>query len=299
MNKQFLEIIKKHYPTISEGKIKFLDDGWDHYVFVIDGKTAFRFPRTSEDGKKDAIETEFFKLFAPTSPVPVQNMKLFNDEETGIRYQMYDFIQGIRFTRDLAKTFSEEELSSIATDLGKFLTVLHSFPLDKGREMYMDEIVSAEDYVDYWEDFLKEIRNTMYQHFSKDEQEWIEKIFQEYITQSRKYSFSVTVTHFDLLPEHILVDEKTHKLSGIIDFSLRITDPAYDFSYFDRYGKHFLNAVLESYPLRQGDETFDIRRKFYATRLGFSFLSQAIERQPEKIPVIIDQIHEYIRLNQN
>src|SRR3989344_5552499 len=104
-NEKFLHIIRSHIPNVTENQITFLDDGWDHYVYVIDDKTAFRFPRTSEDGKKDAIETEFFKLFATTSPIKVQNMKLFNDEGTGIRYQMYDFIQGIRFTKDLAKTF--------------------------------------------------------------------------------------------------------------------------------------------------------------------------------------------------
>lgn len=295
-NDRFLSIIKTHFPNVTENKITFLDDGWDHYVFVINDKTAFRFPRTEEHGKKDEIETKFFEMFAPMSPVSVQNMKLLIDEETGIRYQMYDFIQGVRFTRDVAKTFSEEELSLIAIDLGKFLTVLHSFPPDKAREIQMDELDPV-GYVDYWEDFLKEIQQTMYQHFSKTEQEWIEKLFREYITKIRKKPFSVKVTHFDLLPEHILIDPKIHKLSGIIDFSLRIADSAYDFSYFDRYGKQFLETIIENYPPSKTDETFVIRRRFYAARLGFSFLSQAIERQQEKIPTIVEQIHEYIKQN--
>lgn len=293
---KFLKIIKTHFPQVKEDQITFLDDGWDHYVYVIDNTIAFRFPRTEEYGKKDEIETKFFEIFASTSPVKVQDMKLLIDKDSGIRYQMYDFIQGMRFTNDLAETLSEKELSSIATDLGKFLTSLHSFPLDKAREIQMDELDPI-GYVDYWKDFLKEIQQIMFQHFSKSEQDWIEKIFNEYISKVRKQPFFVKVTHFDLLPEHILIDKNTHKLSGIIDFSLRIADPAYDFSYFDRYGKQFLEEILQNYSLSKSDETFAIRKRFYAARLGFSVLSQAMERDKEKIPEIVEQIHEYIKEN--
>lgn len=294
-NDALLSIIKKQFPQVSKDRIHFLDDGWDHYVYVIDDKTAFRFPRTKEHGQKDKVETKFFESFASKSPVRVQNMKLFTDAETGIRYQMYDFIPGERFTRDLAKTLSFKELSDIAKSLGQFLTVLHSYSIDTAKQLGMEGIVSPLDYVDYWEDFLKkEIEPNMFHYFSEDEKEWIKNVFNEYITAVRKHPFEVKVTHFDLLPEHILIDPVSHTLSGIIDFSLRISDPAYDFSYFDRYGKGFLNTVITHYPLAVGDETFPIRRRFYAARLGFSFLSQAMERDKEKVSTIVEQIHGYI-----
>lgn len=298
MNKipeDFFQIIKEIYPSIQEDEIKVLDDGWDHHVYVIKDKIAFRFPRTKEHGQKDEIETRFFEIFASQSPIKVQNMKFFTDSKTGIKYQIYDFIQGERFTKDLAKKLSSEQLSSIAQDLGKFLSALHSYPVLEARKLYMDEIVNPLDYVDYWEAFLKkDIESNMFEHFSKEEQEWIRIIFHEYITTVRKQPFEVKVTHFDLLPEHILIDSKTHELSGIIDFSLRISDPAYDFSYIDRYGENFLTEVINNYPLQQEDSTFTIRRRFYEARLGFSFLSQAIERDKEKVPTIIEEIHMYI-----
>lgn len=291
----FLQIMRNSYPSIQGNEIKILDDGWDHHVYVIDGKIAFRFPRTKDHGQKDEIETRFFETFASQSPVQVQNMQLFTDFKTGIRYQMYKFIQGERFTKDLAKTLSSEQLSSIAQSLGKFLTSLHSYPVSEARKLHMDEIVSALDYVDYWEYFLKkDVESNMFDYFSKEEQEWIRNIFHEYITTVRKQPYQLKVTHFDLLPEHILVDPSKHTLSGIIDFSLRISDPAYDFSYLDRYGEDFLNTVIENYSPQSSDLTFAIRRKFYAGRLGFSFLSQAMERDKDKVPVIIEQIHSYI-----
>lgn len=291
----FFRIIQKAYPSIQEKEIKILDDGWDHHVYVIDSKIAFRFPRTKDHGQKDEIETKFFETFAPTSTIRVQEMKLHTDVSTGIRYQTYDFIPGERFTLDVAKTLSAEELSRIAGNLGKFLTKLHEYPVAEARKLHMDEIVSPLDYADYWEDFFhKDIEQNTLQHFSKEEQEWIKDIVTEYLAAVRKQPYRVKVTHFDLMPEHILIDKKTHEVSGIIDFSLRISDPAYDFSYLDRYGEDFLNTVIENYPLRLTDATFAIRRKFYAAIFGFSGIVQALERDKEKVPTIIEQVHSYI-----
>ena len=290
----FKNIIKKHYPDISNNTITFLDDGWDHYVYVVNGKVAFRFPRGPEYGNKDSIETKFFEIFADTSPVPVQKMKLVKDEDTQIQYEIYDFIQGIRFTKEFAATCSEEELDAIAEALGKFFTRLHAFPIEEARKIHIDSINGVEDYADYWLGFLQHIQKDMYQYFSSDEKKWIEDIFTEYAVTVKKEPYELKVTHFDIMPEHILVDEKTHKLSGIIDFSLRISDPAYDFSYIDRYGEKFLQTVLDNYPASKTEPNFLLRQKFYAARFGFSFLSQAMERQKEAVPKIIDQIHEYI-----
>jgi len=292
---EFKTIIKKHYPDITDERITFLDDGWDHYVYVVDGKKAFRFPRGDEYGKKDVIETNFLEIFADTSPVPVQRMKLVVDEDTGIQYEMYDFIQGIRFTKEVARNFSEKEMDVVAEFLGKFFTALHAFPLDEARKIHMDSIVSAIDYADYWEGFLKHIQQDLSEYFSKDELTWAESIFTRYIQTVKKEPYDLKVTHFDILPEHILVDEQTHKLAGIIDFSLRISDPAYDFSYLDRYGEKFLQTVLDNYPPSTTDPTFLVRRKFYAARFGFVTLSQALERDKEKVPDIVEQIHEYIK----
>ena len=43
----------------------------------------------------------------------------------------------------------------------------------------------------------------------------------------------LTVIHSDIMPEHIIVNPKTHTLSGIIDFGdIEIGDPAYDFAFW-------------------------------------------------------------------
>lgn len=61
----------------------------------------------------------------------------------------------------------------------------------------------------------------------------------------------LTVTHQDLIDEHILFDKKSRKISGIIDFGdVLISDPAIDFSRLWSYGEEFIDMILKYYSRR-------------------------------------------------
>lgn len=54
--------------------------------------------------------------------------------------------------------------------------------------------------------------------------------------------------HGDLVPEHILLDEKTGQLSGIIDFGdVALGDPAQDFLGFWTYGEDTACRIIDLY----------------------------------------------------
>lgn len=58
------------------------------------------------------------------------------------------------------------------------------------------------------------------------------------------------VVHQDLIDEHIIFDEKTKKIVGIIDFGdIVIADPALEFSRIWRYGEYFLDLILKHYKI--------------------------------------------------
>lgn len=291
---KYLPLIKKYFPECKEDKIKFFNDGWDHYVFVLNDKHVFRFPRTEVLGKKDRVENNFLKRFTLVSPVLVPQMIGRFDEKTGIKYQTYEFIEGVRLSQALATTLTEQELVIIAKQMGKFLTKLHSFSLSQARNMGMDEIDPLK-YGEFFKDFLEKDEEIIYPLLSINEQVWIEKLMKNFADLTKSDPFEVKVTHFDLLPEHIIVDTKTHKLNGIIDFSLRIADPARDFTFFDRYGDVFLQTVYKNYDLSK-DKYFDRRRKFYAGNLSVVNLYQSLERKDNKmIKIHLAQLKEYIK----
>lgn len=289
---KYLPIIQSHYPDISSENITVFQDGYDHDVLLTPTHQVFRFPRTKDHGKKDLVENAFLGTFMKTSPVSVQEMTGYTDPATATKYQMYQFIPGTQLSKEMAKTLTEQELGSIAIDMGKFLTVLHSFPLSEARSINMDELDPAM-YWKYFDDLLGKIKLSAFPLLSTDEQQWVEKLTNDYISITRDNPFELKVTHSDLLGEHILVDEKTHRLSGVIDFSLRIADAANDFKYFDRYGTEFLKTLYENYlPI---DEHFDERRRFYAGHVLVINLYESIERKNTRMTEIyLRQLKEYI-----
>lgn len=271
---KYLSIIQGYYPNISSENIKVFNDGYDHDVLLVDTQ-AFRFPRSKNHGKKDQAENAFLSVFSKISPISVQDMVGHTDPKTEIEYQTYRFIPGIQLSKKVVKTLTDQELVNIAIDMGKFLTKLHSFDLAQARLMKIDEL-DPKMYWKYFEDLYRKIKIVTLSLLSKNEQQYIEEIVKDYVQITKNNPFKLKVTHHDLLEEHILIDEKTHKLNGVIDFSLRIADPARDFEYLNRYGDLFLKTVYKNYLLV--DKYFDRRRKFYALHVPVINLYESIQR---------------------
>jgi len=289
---KYLPIVNGYYPDVSIENITLFQDGYDHDVLLVNGHQAFRFPRAKDYGKKDRVENIFLPEFTKVSSIKIQEMTGHTDPRSGVPYQMYTFIPGVQFTRVFATTLTEQELVSIAVDMGKFLTALHSFPIARARSMSMDEI-DPKTFWKYFEDLYEKIKRKTFPLLSKDEQRWTENLVKEYINVSRDNQFKLVVTHNDLLAEHMLIDEKTHRLSGIIDFSLRIADAAHDFSFFDRYGPLFLETVYKNYP--PVDNSFDRRRIFYAGHVPIINLYESMTGKSENMTEThLQELKEYI-----
>ncbi len=290
---KYLPILVKHYPDITSDKIKLFDDGYDHYVLLVDNLHAFRFPRTEALGESDRVENALLIKFAQISPVAIQQITGHFDNESGINYQTYEFIPGIRLSRKMASSLTEQELVNIAIDMGNFLSSLHSFSKEDALKMGIESLVSPQDYGEYFKEFLEKDRESFFSLLSVQEQKWIEQSVKDFYILTKDHPFEMRVTHSDMLPEHIIIDPVTHKMNGIIDFSLRIADPANDFKFFDRYGEIFLKTVYKNY--LEVDEYFDKRRKFYAGDLPVTNLYESIERNDSSnIDLLLKQLKEYI-----
>ena len=288
----YLEIVKKKISDFDDGKVQIFDDGWDFAVIVVDGKLAFRFPRRDDYAKKLPTEVKFLELFAGKSPVRVPRLKYLKDETTGIPYVWYDFIPGVRFTKNISDTFSKDELFTIAKQLGIFLTAVHSFSIAKAKQLGVQQI----DSFDSWQKRLTKIKNEVFPHISKYEQQWVVTRFENLLEIVTKSPIKSVLTHADIMPEHIIVDPETHQLSGIIDFGdIVIADPAYDFTFLARYGQNFLNECYRSYGLPR-DEMFEKRRQFYEDRLVVTNLEHSLELgNKERIATHEGQLFEYVR----
>jgi aminoglycoside 2''-phosphotransferase len=271
--KVFQDIIRRLYPNIKDEHIRIFDDGWDYVVFVIDGQKAIRFPRRQDYAEKLPVEVAFLNHFSGQFPVSVPDLTLYIDEKTGSPYVTYDFIPGVQFKKNISGTFSKEELRQTAGQIGSFLDKLHSLSVDKAKKLGVRQVESLKT----WRSKFEKIKTKVFPHISGPEQDWATSIFQNFFTTVLENPMPFTVIHSDIMPEHIIVNPKTHTLSGIIDFGdIEIGDPAYDFAFLAKYGNDFLKWTYEAYK-KPKDSAFEIRRQFYLDRLALTNLEHSIE----------------------
>ncbi len=260
IEKVYFEIIQNHFPEISSNEVTAYYQGNDYDVFVVKNEVVFRFPK--EKRAIDPKRSKFLKLFSSTSPLTLPLINIMRAQETGIDYEMNDFIPGVSFLPSIAKSFTIKELMTIAEKLGKFLTTLHSFSLDEARKLNIDESDPSTFWQYMEQNLYPKFEKTVFPHIPSEEQVWIKKLFDSYISTIKANPFELRLIHSDMWVFHIIVDPEKHVLSGLIDFGLRIHDPANDFKAFEYYGSDFVQEVYKNYSLPI-DKDFDKRRLFY------------------------------------
>lgn len=278
---KYLKITRKHFPKTNNSDIQTFFNGNDHFVFVVDNKKAVRFPKVPR--KINAKRALFLEKFAVTSPLPLPKIEIHTDQEMNINYEINTFLPGVSFYPSVATTFSHEELMQVAKKLGEFLTAVHSFPLEEAQKLDIDEM-NPDDFWEYMEqnsNAFPKFKKLVYPVVTKKEQEWIEKLFTNYIDLIKKDSFETKVIHSDMWVYHIIVDPETHTLSGVIDFGPRIADTANDFKAFEHYGNEFVEEIYRNYGLPM-DPDFDKRRLFYTGHDLVFELARSIERDNEE-----------------
>jgi len=269
------EIIKKRFPSIDLTDIKSLA-GNDHFVYVVNGEVTFRFPKIPKEINKN--RSEFLKQFSKLSPIPIPNIEIIKDEATNTYYEVNKFLPGISFYPSVAGSFTSEELSNIAQELGKFLSSVHSFSIEEARHLKIDEMNPKDfwEYMEQNENAYPKFKRVIFPHISETEKKWVEKVFADFIALVKENPFQTKVIHSDMWTYHIIVDLDNHKLSGVIDFGVRIADPARDFKAFEYYGSNFVKDVYKSYSLPI-DNNFEKRRLFYTAHDEIFELTRAVE----------------------
>jgi aminoglycoside 2''-phosphotransferase len=288
----YLQIVRKHYPHLADEQVNILDGGNDHFVFVVGQEVAFRFARSAREAKPAVIK--FLEIFSRYSPLPIPRPEMHFDIQNGVPYETSTFIPGTSFYPEIAKSFTHDELITIARQMGHFLSVLHSFHLDLAREIGVDEMDPATFWEYMQENAFPEYERVVFPHVSARARQWIEKLFADYIDTIRMTPFTTMVTHADMWVFHIIVDSQRHTLSGVIDFGLRIADPANDFKAFEHYGQAFVAEVYSTYDLPI-DDSFEMRRLFYTGHDVVYLLAQAIQKNdPKQISIAQTRLMKYI-----
>ena len=249
-------IIIDAFPEFRGARMELLGEGWDFQVFEVDARWLFRFPKREAGVAKLNMERKLLSGLGEWVSLPVPNYEYFceSHESSSRPFAGYRKMPGVG--GDTSKMVDRHE---VARQLGVFLARLHTYPVDKAREAGVPE---ARDLLGHWRGKSCE------QLQGLDGLNVNLGLLRRYLENETPVLFegAASLVHSDLWALHILVDSRSGRVSGIIDWGdAVIGDPAIDFAcLYTWYGESWLENVLEHYTGQLDAEVIS-RSRYLAT----------------------------------
>ena len=253
------EILASTYPEFTGANVELLDEGWDFWVFEVDARWLFRFPKREASVAKLKMEYALLPGLGEWVSLPVPNYEYFHDsrESSSRVFTGYRKLPGI--PGDTTKILDQH---GAARQLGTFLERLHTYPVAKAREA---GVLEERDLVAHLQEKSRE-------QLSRLMDPNVNRYFlRQYLEHNTPLPFdgASSLVHGDLWAEHILVDTHSGHVSGVIDWGdTFIGDPAVDFAcLYTWFGEGWLEAILTHYT-RKLDAQVIPRARYLATCLA-------------------------------
>lgn len=255
---RYIELIKSRFPQLDLSKIEFnKTDGSYSDIAVVNNEVVFKFARHDWSAVYIRNEAEIVGFIRNFISMPLPEVELVCPNVSRRAY-----IKGSPLYRNTLLKLDNHVQNSIARHIAAFLDQLHNIPvkkaqyagigdsqMNKTREEWLAELDTMQRKISpYCTDYVKE---------------YIRQIIRPAVDNEEFFDFRPVVIHGDLRPNHILYDQSSGKISGIIGFANSgLGDPAYDFGMLlDHLGENFVTRVCKYYPI--SPEIFE-RARFYA-----------------------------------
>ncbi len=236
-------VIEKCFPDLAVDSIKLTGEGLDNLALAVNGEFVFRFPRHAEGAAKIEIEAAFLPELQEGLDVRIPSPGFVGtDPGTGLTFSGYRWIEGVPLEPEVLLGLDRGVQRSLTEQIARFLGHLHSFPVDQAGLLGLE----ANDFeADYAGD-LQPIRELLLPRLEKHEREYVEQLYDDYLSYPGNFDYEPTVIHADLSPEHILYDPAAQVIAGVIDWGdIEIGDPDYELNWlYGSYGAGFLQTYL-------------------------------------------------------
>jgi len=202
-------------------------------VVEVNSEWIFRFLRDADDPCLE-YEKQFLPLFAQMSPLPIPAILC-----SGQDFIAYRRIQGERLSLVDLDALAADSRIKMARQLGEFLTVLHSFPVNRAEKIGLSDSWGG------WREQAHEIfRCEVAPLLTAETRRGALALLDLYSGLHTR-----VVIHGDFTPYNILVVAEEERVSGVIDFGhVTIEDDARDFTDIARaLGPASLMEVISHY----------------------------------------------------
>ena len=271
-------LIASQFPAIQSAELQHLGSGWEFDAFLTSDGWVFRFPRRIDSATLFQSEARVHRLVLDSLPshIRIPRVELTGCPTNAFPYEFaaHRFIQGAP-----ASATGTQLLPTLASQIGTFLGALHSIPVERARAAGVSvPAVNDEGGRKWLEHGIEVLRRLRGLDPAIDRGlSWLEKA-----PPIARWNGSLQLVHQDLSPDHVLVNEATGEITGVLDWTDTILgDAARDLVFLVTWqGWDFLEKVLAAYP-RTIDHDFRSRLREMSQLLSLMWLAYAHEQGAE------------------
>jgi aminoglycoside phosphotransferase (APT) family kinase protein len=270
-------LIGAQFPDLAGLPVRTLGAGWDHQVFRVGTQWIFRFPRRAERVPWLTREIEINAIVAgtlgPAGPV-------FERIGSASPSFPYPFV-GYRWLPGMgADQAPVPDAPGLAADIGRVLGAVHS--VDVSRIPPTPEGWEYEPWSELRGDLVAvaaHARPLLSPGLLARAEPYLAGRVAE-PAQDGPWRF----IHNDICPDHLIVDPRTGRLAGLIDFTdAMVGEPALDFTGLIGLGGYaFIDRVLASYGLPLGNG-FGAKLEWLTRTLTLTWLAETVADDPARI----------------
>jgi aminoglycoside phosphotransferase (APT) family kinase protein len=218
-------------PDVPAMDVRRLGQGWDSEVWEVDGRLVFRFPKRDDVVPWLEREIALLPMLAPRLPAAIPCFRyVCRDPHAWPRpFVGYPELPGQQLD---ATALVDPTGGSLADQLGAFLAALHAVPTEQALLVGVPRHDPA-GWVGAHALLWRQVQAYVLPLLGALEQRIARRSFEHLLTLLGRARFAPGLVHGDLNGEHTLVDTRTSRLLGVIDFGdMRLADPALDFGQF-------------------------------------------------------------------
>lgn len=223
--------LNEAFPSLDAGSLRYFNAGWDYELWELDGELLACFPLRENCGERLPVEARLLRELAGSvslaTPTPIH-------ESDGVAAfpQPFFVYQKLTGTAMGAVALNDTEHQEAAKQLGRFLSELHAFPVERAAAIGVPERIGAR-WRQRYVNLRPRVEHDIYPLLTSDETAFLTSFWGGFLAREDLVSFTPSLIHGDLALDHILVDA-TGSVTGVIDFGdARVGDPALDFAGFD------------------------------------------------------------------
>ncbi|HEX8139151.1 MAG TPA: phosphotransferase [Pyrinomonadaceae bacterium] len=253
-------LIARHCPRLVVDSIERLGEGDFCVAYLVNNEWVFRFAKHERAAASLRREACLLPLISGRFDLRIPSPQLM-DAGRSCALMRYPLLPGPALTRERYLRLSEAERERCAAQVAGFLAQLHAIEVSVAGRCG----VEVADYSAKYEGLLVRAHEQFFEKLAGPEQAFVERTVEGYLNSQARCAFEPSLLHGDLSPDHVLYDERTPRVTAIIDFGdMVIGDPAWDLVFiYEDYGLDFFARLLRRYAAGESVALIERAYRFY------------------------------------